>query len=961
MQPSYQSMDWSESSLLELGGSWAVLREAESLFNAQAVKACEWDPPLLSGRIEWGDQTFFPKLNLRSRIIPECKCPCPRGRAGRVCPHALALCLYLRDVPASLFEEKSPKSQGGAATLAQKDVLAHPQAVQPQSILRHLRLSAKKGAALSFRVYLPPNLPQTAPRDAMVVKIDACVEGQLLPLERLNRGRAYYLEAPYYRLAALLETWCQGKYYGIVQLNRERLKQVLEALSGEPAVFWINQEEPLTWVEGRLPGVHDCLEDVEKEMPVSKVSFLPRNKPIPAAILPKVEPIKVEGSMNYLAISLPSKESAVYGPALELLKSNAFQLDPKTRQWWLRDRHKTLSFLAKYWHLLKEQWGAQFSKNFQHQTRSLQFAKLHSHIDALEGGFGITLELKAGKVDEGTLRQTLSLGQLYLEEGNHVFLLEPEVLERFEEAQKALSGELHRVCTPLFTKRLKVAELADVENLIESSAIPMVAPEAWLKRSAALKSIASLAPAPLSPQLDYRLRGYQRIGVAWLWHLYQNRLGGILADEMGLGKTIQALALLSVVRHEVSKPAPVLVVSPAGLVENWRREAASFTPELRSFVHHREERLSTPAHFHDYDLVITSYSTLTRDLALFEEVEFSAVVADEAQHIKNRLTQNAKALRMLRTEARFLLTGTPIENSLDDLRSLFEFLMPGYLTRIPSSLKADEHRWYDTRLRAQAAPYILRRSKALVAPELPKKIEQVLYCTFDGPQQALYKAIQEKTEAEIARLEYAGASEGQVRLAAMNQLLRLRQVCADPRLLDANAQAADSAKLRAFKEILAEAIDGGHRMLVFSQFVSVLSLLKEELKEMGLRYCYLDGQTRDRLSVCDEFNNNLEIPVFLISLKAGGTGLNLTGANMVVHYDPWWNPAIEAQATDRAHRIGQERVVTSIKLIAANTVEEKVLALQATKASLLRDLLEASSEANASIGLADIKALLEIK
>ena len=259
---------------------------------------------------------------------------------------------------------------------------------------------------------------------------------------------------------------------------------------------------------------------------------------------------------------------------------------------------------------------------------------------------------------------------------------------------------------------------------------------------------------------------------------------------------------------------------------------------------------------------------------------------------------------------------------------------------------------------SQAAPYILRRTKRLVAPELPEKIEQVLYCDLTPRQRALYSKTQVATERALAELELAGRSEAQVRIAALAQLLRLRQVCAEPRLLDDSLEATDSAKLEAFAEILDEALDDNHRILVFSQFVSVLRHLRAFLEGLGLPYCYLDGSTRDRLAECDRFNGDDSIPVFLISLKAGGTGLNLTGADTVVHFDPWWNPAVEDQATDRAHRLGQTRTVTSYKLIAASTVEEKVLALQAEKSTLLRDLLDESAAATAKVGLAEIRALL---
>jgi SNF2 family DNA or RNA helicase len=341
-------------------------------------------------------------------------------------------------------------------------------------------------------------------------------------------------------------------------------------------------------------------------------------------------------------------------------------------------------------------------------------------------------------------------------------------------------------------------------------------------------------------------------------------------------------------------------------------------------------------------------------------MEFACVIADEAQHIKNRRSQNAQALRALRARGRFLLTGTPLENSLDDLRALFEFLMPGYLDAVPAGIRPDDRAWFNQRLRVQTAPYILRRTKQTVAPELPARIEQTIWCEPTAAQAALYRDLQEKSERALLDLAAGGASEASLRLATLTQLLRLRQVCCDPRLVAPDSSAEDSSKLEAFRELLDEAVDDGHRMLVFSQFTSLLALLRTELDRQGIAYCYLDGSmpTRQRQAEVDRFQTDETIPLFLLSLKAGGTGLNLTGADTVVHLDPWWNPAVEAQATDRAHRIGQTRTVTSYKLICAGTVEEKVLALQDAKRALLADVFEASDAASAKLSLADLQSLL---
>jgi SNF2 family DNA or RNA helicase len=386
---------------------------------------------------------------------------------------------------------------------------------------------------------------------------------------------------------------------------------------------------------------------------------------------------------------------------------------------------------------------------------------------------------------------------------------------------------------------------------------------------------------------------------------------------------------------------------------------------MRVFVHRGEHRLAGPADLAGWDIVITSYGTLSRDRDLFAPMEFACIVGDEAQHVKNVRSQNARALRSLRARGRFLLTGTPVENSLDDLRSLFEFVLPGYLERVPQGARSEERRWIDERLRAKTAPYILRRTKRAVAPELPARIEQVIWCEFEPEQAALYRSFQEKSERELFDLEASGAVEATVRMAALTQLLRLRQICCDPRLVEKGgggpAPFDGSAKLESFREILAEAVDDGHRLLVFSQFTSLLALLRDELGQQEVPFCYLDGSMTAvaRQSEIDRFQSTPDVPVFLLSLKAGGSGLNLTGADTVVHFDPWWNPAAEAQATDRAHRIGQTRVVTSYKLVCPETVEERVLALQDEKRALLAGVFEASDASAQKLSLADLRSLLK--
>jgi superfamily II DNA or RNA helicase len=808
---------------------------------------------------------------------------------------------------------------------------------------------------LPLRLQLPPNLQAAAARNAIAVRMDLDL-GAPPPAELLPA-------------LALLSQWTEGKGVAFLQLTRGQLRDLVCAASGLPVFSRADKPGiPLPWQGGQLVGVSPHLTE-----PVAPPAAEPvRQAAVHArpATPARGEPMTVDGSEHFLSIALPSREHPRHDEALELLKGAGFVLEPSNRRWWLRDRHKTLSFLAAHGARLRGDFGARFTPNFVSNTAHLKTAEVVCEAVSAAGGFSVTLGLNAGPAGEAALRGAIAAGRGYLEAEGKVFLMDPVRLNRLAEAQRALTGESSGP-PGTRTHRVSLSRAAEVEEILEELAPGFQPPAAWKEKTEALRNLSKLAPAPVPPSLDERMRLYQRLGAAWLWHLQSSGLGGILADEMGLGKTVQALALLSAAKGR-GAAAPSLVVCPASLVENWRREASRFAPQLRAAIHHGACRLAEAGAFAGWDLVITSYGTLTRDRDLFSAVRFECVIGDEAQHLKNRRSQNAQALRSLNAGGRFLLTGTPVENSLDDLRSLFEFILPGYVERVPAGSRGDERAWFDTRLRAKAAPYILRRTKQAVAPELPARIEQVIWCEFLPEQARLYRATQERSERELLDLAAGGAGEPRLRMEALVRLLRLRQICCDPRLVGPDAGEAGrddgsqgafsgSAKLEAFRELLAEAVDDGHRVLVFSQFVSLLGLLRGELDAQNVGYCYLDGSMSPsaRQSEVDRFQGSPDLPVFLLSLKAGGAGLNLTAADTVVHFDPWWNPAVEAQATDRAHRIGQSRIVTSYKLVCPGTVEEKVLGLQAGKRTLLADVFEASAAEAAKLSLEDLKSLLE--
>jgi superfamily II DNA or RNA helicase len=505
------------------------------------------------------------------------------------------------------------------------------------------------------------------------------------------------------------------------------------------------------------------------------------------------------------------------------------------------------------------------------------------------------------------------------------------------------------------------------------------APTAWRDRAAKQSGEAKLACPPLG-DLESVLRPYQKQGVAWLGFLRENGFGGILADEMGLGKTLQTLAFLRSRRREegdASGPTrnrlltsagamPHLVVCPTSLVFNWVAEAKKFTPELKVLALHGPDRHARFDEIATSDLVVTSYALIRRDAERYRELEFDTVALDEAQHIKNRQTQNAQAVKAVKARHRIVLTGTPLENSVLDLWSIFDFLMPGYLgtakdfrERYELPIAKEKNAEAQARLARRLRPFMLRRLKKEVASDLPAKLEQVSFCELTPDQRSVYQQVIEASRKEV--LEAVGAQGvAKSRMVVLTALLRLRQVCCDLRLLklDNVNPANASGKLELFGELLEEVIDGGHRVLVFSQFVGMLTLLKEKLTAESIEFCYLDGSTTDRGAVVDRFQSQTAIPVFLISLKAGGVGLNLTGADTVIHFDPWWNPAVEDQATDRAHRIGQTKVVTSYKLISRDTVEEKILTLQNRKREIIQATIGGEEEFAAALSWEEIQELL---
>lgn len=465
-------------------------------------------------------------------------------------------------------------------------------------------------------------------------------------------------------------------------------------------------------------------------------------------------------------------------------------------------------------------------------------------------------------------------------------------------------------------------------------------------------------------QPDFRfegtLRNYQVEGIRFLQHMTDRNYNVILADEMGLGKTVQLLALLASRKKRGMDPA--LIVCPASLTENWAREAAKFVPELNvAAPHDGSERGFLWKNLHEYDVLILSYAVARLSGDKLKHFRFSFVVLDEAQHIKNPGSSNARHCKSLRAAHRIVLTGTPLENSPEDLWSIFDFLQPGMLgtlaafRRYYANIRNDPFLQHD--LAARIAPFVKRRTKAMVASDLPPKHERILLCGMEAEQRRLYDSVLEKGRLALRSFR---KDDTRGNAAIFTTLLRLRQICCHPALLpDGEGKGVPSAKTELLLELLHEHIDSNHKVLLFSQFPTLLSLVIPELEKSGIPFEYLDGGTRNRQQRVDHFNRDPSVPLFLLSLKAGGTGLNLTAADTVILYDPWWNPAVELQAADRTHRIGQTRPVSSLKLVVKDSIEEKILDLQSKKREMFNSVIDSPESASGLFSVEELRFLLD--
>ena len=577
-------------------------------------------------------------------------------------------------------------------------------------------------------------------------------------------------------------------------------------------------------------------------------------------------------------------------------------------------------------------------------------------------GFEISLYGQVGedRIDFDSIYETIQSGEKYSRVRSLGFVEFP-AQDIYSMMRSFNSFDVYRNSENKFIVKTYRAGLL---NELETLGVELVFSENFSNFWKQISTFSTTDDIELPKGVNAEFREYQAKGFSWLWFMYKYGLNGILADDMGLGKTLQALTLLQKAKED-DGAMPTLVICPTSVVFNWEAEIQKFAPGLTCLKLSGIERKQLFKEIPNHDIIITSYALVRRDIEKLKKVNFRYVILDESQNIKNALSQTAQAVKKLNSQHKLALSGTPIENKLEELWSVFDFLMPGFMFSISefnfryvNPIMERSDKTVEKRLKLQIYPFILRRMKRDVAKDLPDKVENIAYCELTPTQKDFYLEVLDSTKEELFRsIEKNGLEKS--RMSIFSALLRLRQICCHPRLYDKDGVKGEigSGKFEHLKEMLEEIISEGHRVLLFSQFVDMLDITKAWLEREAIPYEYLTGKTKDRQGAVERFNNNSSIPIFLISLKAGGTGLNLTGADYVIHYDPWWNPAVEDQATDRAYRIGQKKKVFVYRLITKNTVEEKIQKLKQVKRNLVDSVISVDRNITKSLTMADVREI----
>ena len=1016
----------SESFFSKIAG-WEAMKQARSLLAGDKVLSSDWSPPILKGVVQEGSTSYRAGLAIKDEVHIDNLCTCRASREwGTICAHSVAVGLHqLRGANPQRPPEPpkaTPLAPQGLRRSTTEGQAAELCLILPPSLDQAI---ARDKITVTFDVkWSGGRTPLNAlPRDTqfrfsiqdtlLLDRVESLAAGQVPAMlmltaedfatllrgltghERITLGR----NTP---VSVLNEPWTPA-LHAELQTNGEIVLSLKERIS-QPALVgnWVWQspafrplglpKEYISKATTRIPRAHVPI-FVSRDWPgLQAAGNVTANFRAEDFVVESEAPrviLELRGGLAQLDALLQfrygvrilsagagtepwmpdadsprryvTRDIAAERAALSRLQRAGFAGPDEQGKLGLRGQDQVLSFFAREYGRLQRDWEVTMEERLQRST-SQNLERIEPRFEITPSGvqwfdLNVSYATASGEKFSAADIQRLVLsgqGHTRLRNGKTA-IIDTGAVEELQEVLLDCAPQQHAT-----GYRLKQTQAGFIDTTLALQGWRAKAPADWRARVAHQHGHARLECPPLG-DLETVLRPYQKQGVAWLHFLRANNFGGILADEMGLGKTLQALAFLQSV---AAAKQTSLVVCPTSLVWNWVSEAKRFTPQLKVLALHGPDRHKLFARVPEHDLVVTSYALIRRDAESYARMEFDTVVLDEAQHIKNRQTQNAQAVKTINSRHRIVLTGTPLENSVLDLWSIFDFLMPGYLgaaqdfrERYEIPITRERSETAQARLTRRLRPFMLRRLKREVAADLPARLEQVSYCELTPDQQAVYQELLQAGRREIT--EAVGAQGlARSRMIILNTLLRLRQACCDLRLLKLENvdPASASAKVDLFGELLEEVIDGGHRVLVFSQFVSMLHLLREKLQAEDVDFSYLDGSTTNRGEVVQRFQGS-NIPVFLISLKAGGVGLNLTGADTVIHFDPWWNPAVEDQATDRAHRIGQTRVVTSYKLITRGTVEEKILALQARKREVIRATLGGEEELAAALSWEEIQEL----
>ncbi len=970
------------------------MKPARSLHSMGRVTNVSYANGLLKGDVREGEKSLKVRMRINSHSDIDNLCPCFRARRdGIICAHALAVGLEFLEPGEKEGEDKSTSRTGSEKTTALALSDDWPAVIDAPS---------GEAVIASLFLILSPNFIPAWDKGKITVGIEIESSGERKLLKAFGKKEPLFLFPHDAALYRVLQMITPETVPGMMVIGQDDFIRILNAVPGHPGISfgkkiearvsyqalrlpltipgencllagWPSDSQPLITNRGiwtlcaensfhpvapGLPvkyhaafvaGYSFELNELENDLNVLQgffdLSQLKLTRETPTIRL------EIEGSLNHIDVTLffdyPDKASSQEVNAIRLGDSSSEQAAVSALSRWgftrkgshtqkfvLKDHDSILRFFAYGFPRLEQNgWQITTGERFDHALKKVESVsgEMEFRSGSGENWFALDVSFSTASGDSVSrqeIQQILQMGQNNKKLPNgKIAVLDTDMLD-----------ELADVITDCEPDQLQPGtyqiDVAHADYVWETASDFGFSTKGKISRGGENQRFAILPEVILSI-----LRPYQKSGVKWMQGLAQRGRGGILADDMGLGKTLQTLTFIQSVGGQA------LVICPSSLIFNWVAEAAKFVPDLKTLAIEGPKRREILKEDSDADLLVTSYALFRRDEELYRDCEFTTVIVDEAQHIKNPDAKISKAIHRVPGKYRYALTGTPIENSVRDLWSIMQFACPGYLgsrkdfaERFEKQLSGSgDSQSVQRRLTRRLRPVILRRLKREVASDLPEKIEQVVYCDLNATQREVYAKILRESREMIF-----DAEGGRKRMLALTALLRLRQTCCDLRLLGLAEVEAEKASVKSdvLEEILNEAIEGQHRVLVFSQFVEMLQILVPVLAEKGISFCYLDGKTKNRGEVVAKFQENEEITVFLISLKAGGVGLNLTGADTVIHIDPWWNPAVESQATDRAHRIGQTRVVNSYKLIARDTVEEKILSLQKRKRELSDQLLD---------------------